>query len=129
MTENKIEKISQPNSDTASTTGDTISLSKTLLIFDFDDTLLYKVFRLLFLALQRYLRLQTFFRTDQPLSFQRNWRTWTKLARTIFQASKQWLWYIDSFQCWFKVDKKLSAAFPARIQGLYPRQWNKNLFC
>ena len=39
MTENKIEKISQPNSDTASTTGDTISLSKTLLIFDFDDTL------------------------------------------------------------------------------------------
>ena len=39
MTENKIEKISQPNSDTASTTGDTISVSKTLLIFDFDDTL------------------------------------------------------------------------------------------
>ena len=39
MTENKIEKISQPNSDTASTTGDTASLSKTLLIFDFDDTL------------------------------------------------------------------------------------------
>ena len=39
MTENKIEKITQPNSDTASTTGDTISLSKTLLIFDFDDTL------------------------------------------------------------------------------------------
>ena len=39
MTENKIEKFSQPNSDTASTTGDTVSLSKTLLIFDFDDTL------------------------------------------------------------------------------------------
>ena len=39
MTDNKIAKISQPNSDTASTTGDTISLSKTLLIFDFDDTL------------------------------------------------------------------------------------------
>ena len=39
MTENKIEKISQPNSDTSSTTGGTISLSKTLLIFDFDDTL------------------------------------------------------------------------------------------
>ena len=39
MTENKIEKISQPNSDTASTTGESISPSKTLLIFDFDDTL------------------------------------------------------------------------------------------
>ena len=39
MNENKIEKISQPNSDTASTTGETISPSKTLLIFDFDDTL------------------------------------------------------------------------------------------
>ena len=39
MTENKIEKISPPNSDTSSTTGGTISLSKTLLIFDFDDTL------------------------------------------------------------------------------------------
>ena len=39
MTEIKIEKFSQPNSDTASTTGDTVSLSKTLLIFDFDDTL------------------------------------------------------------------------------------------
>ena len=39
MTENKIEKITQANSDTASTTGETISVSKTLLIFDFDDTL------------------------------------------------------------------------------------------
>ena len=39
MTENKIEKITQSNSDTASTTGETISVSNTLLIFDFDDTL------------------------------------------------------------------------------------------
>ena len=39
MTENKIEKLTPSNSDTASTTGEGVSIAKTLLIFDFDDTL------------------------------------------------------------------------------------------
>ena len=39
MTENKFQKLSQPNSETTSTTGESPSISKTLLIFDFDDTL------------------------------------------------------------------------------------------
>ena len=39
MTENKIPKITQSQSDTASTTVEGVSISKTLLIFDFDDTL------------------------------------------------------------------------------------------
>lgn len=39
MTENKIPKITPSHSDTASTTGEGVSITKTLLIFDFDDTL------------------------------------------------------------------------------------------
>ena len=39
MTENKFQKLSQPNSETTSTTGESPTISKTLLIFDFDDTL------------------------------------------------------------------------------------------
>ena len=39
MTEIKFQKISQPNSETTSTTGESPVISKTLLIFDFDDTL------------------------------------------------------------------------------------------
>ena len=39
MTENKFQKLSQPNSETTSTTGETATILKTLLIFDFDDTL------------------------------------------------------------------------------------------
>ena len=39
MTENKYQKLSQPNSETTSTTGESPTISKTLLIFDFDDTL------------------------------------------------------------------------------------------
>ena len=39
MTENKYQKLSQPNSETTSTTGESPVIPKTLLIFDFDDTL------------------------------------------------------------------------------------------
>ena len=39
MTETKFPKLSQPNSETTSTTGDNPGIQKTLLIFDFDDTL------------------------------------------------------------------------------------------
>ena len=39
MTEIKFQKLSQPNSETTSTTGESPSVPKTLLIFDFDDTL------------------------------------------------------------------------------------------
>ena len=39
MTENKFQKLSQPNSETTSTTGESPTISKRLLIFDFDDTL------------------------------------------------------------------------------------------
>ena len=39
MTENKYQKLSQPNSETTSTTGESPCIPKTLLIFDFDDTL------------------------------------------------------------------------------------------
>ena len=39
MTENKFPKLSQPSSEATSTTGETQSNPKTLLIFDFDDTL------------------------------------------------------------------------------------------
>ena len=39
MTEDKIQKLIQQNSETASTTVENLLISKTLLIFDFDDTL------------------------------------------------------------------------------------------
>ena len=39
MTEIKFQKLSQPNSETTSTTGESPTIPKTLLIFDFDDTL------------------------------------------------------------------------------------------
>lgn len=39
MTENKFQKLSQPSSETTSTTGESPATPKTLLIFDFDDTL------------------------------------------------------------------------------------------
>ena len=39
MTEIKLQKLSQPNSETTSTTGESTTIPKTLLIFDFDDTL------------------------------------------------------------------------------------------
>ena len=39
MTEIKYQKLSQPNSETTSTTGESPVIPKTLLIFDFDDTL------------------------------------------------------------------------------------------
>ena len=39
MTEDKIQKLSQQNSETASTTVENLLIPKTLLIFDFDDTL------------------------------------------------------------------------------------------
>ena len=39
MTEIKFQKLSQPNSETTSTTGESTTFPKTLLIFDFDDTL------------------------------------------------------------------------------------------
>ena len=39
MSENKIQKLSQPNSETTSTTGESPVIPKSLLIFDFDDTL------------------------------------------------------------------------------------------
>lgn len=39
MTENKISKITSVHSETASTAGEGVSIAKTLLIFDFDDTL------------------------------------------------------------------------------------------
>ena len=39
MTENKFPKQSTSNSETVSTTGENFPIPKTLLIFDFDDTL------------------------------------------------------------------------------------------
>ena len=39
MTETKFQKLSQPNSETTSTTGESPTIPKTLIIFDFDDTL------------------------------------------------------------------------------------------
>ena len=39
MTEIKFQKLSQPNSETTSTTGESPTIPKTLIIFDFDDTL------------------------------------------------------------------------------------------
>ena len=39
MTENKYQKLSKPNFETTSTKGESPVIPKTLLIFDFDDTL------------------------------------------------------------------------------------------
>jgi len=91
MTENKIEKISQPNSDTASTTGDTISVSKTLLIFDFDDTLFCtNYFDSFSLPYKDIFDFKVSLEQTNTCLFKEIEELEKKFTWIIFQAPKQW---------------------------------------